>query len=337
MCAVFSLHFFCTLCFRKELIFIRARLIILMAAIFVLTSCAAPTQSGQSFSVRTIPSPKEFGDRPQLDVFIVADNRIESMDVETYVAGVVAGEMRSDWPMEALKAQAILARTFVMKFVTEKTSRYPGADISTDVAEAQAYDADAVDERILAAISATTGEILLSPDGTLPYTWFHAHSGGMTELARAGIDWQGAEPSHTRVTQGLDSPDAPASARFWEASFSAEDFTAACRRAGSEVHSCRSVVTGETGQSGRAVTLLVDGVPVNSARLRIELGSTRMRSTLLTRLTTDGETIRMAGRGYGHGVGMPQWGAYALAQDGLAGEEIALHYYNGLEIVRAWE
>ena len=83
--------------------------------------------------------------------------------------------------------------------------------------------------------------------------------------------------------------------------------------------------------------LLVDGVSVNAARLRISLGSTRMRSTLLTELSTEEGVIRMAGRGYGHGVGMPQWGAYALAEDGLTGEEIALHYYNGLQLIRAWE
>ena len=75
---------------------------------------------------------------------------------------------------------------------------------------------------------------------------------------------------------------------------------------------------------------------VSAARLRIALGSTVMRSTLLTELSSDGEPIRMAGRGYGHGVGMPQWGAYALAQDGLRGEDIALHYYNGLHLVTLW-
>ena len=89
------------------------------------------------------------------------------MDAESYVAGVVAGEMPGDWPMEALKAQAILARTFVLKFLTEKTSRYSGADISTDIAEAQAYDADAINSRILTAVQETAGKVLMTEDLSL--------------------------------------------------------------------------------------------------------------------------------------------------------------------------
>ena len=64
------------------------------------------------------------------------------------LCGVLAGEMKNDWPMEALKAQAILARTFVIKFLSEKQSKYENADISTDVEEAQAYNAEAVNDSI---------------------------------------------------------------------------------------------------------------------------------------------------------------------------------------------
>lgn len=278
------------------------------------------------------PAPKNApASVPEIDVWVADAGTLVRMDIESYVAGVVAGEMPSDWPMEALKAQAILARTFVMKFLSEKESRYPGADISTDIAEAQAYDASAVDRRILEAVHSTRGEILRAEDGTLPYTWFHAHSGGMTALATESLDWQGDEPAHTHVTAGLESVDAS-----WSATFTADEFLSACRDAGYPVASCRRVVIAATGPSGRAIALDVDGVTVNAARLRISLGSTRMRSTLLTEFTADGSVIRIAGRGYGHGVGMPQWGARALAEAGRSAEEIALHYYIGLYIDRVW-
>ena len=91
---------------------------------------------------------------PMLKVHVVEDEKTETIDIETYVQGVLAGEMKNDWPEEALKAQAILARTFVLKFVDEKESRYEGADISTDIEEAQAYDASAVNPRIKQAVSA---------------------------------------------------------------------------------------------------------------------------------------------------------------------------------------
>ena len=73
---------------------------------------------------------------------------------------------------------------------------------------------------------------------------------------------------------------------------------------------------------------------VSAARLRIALGSTVMRSTLLTELSSDGETIRMAGRGYGHGVGMSQWGAYGMAQQGKTAVEIVRHYFRGVTVER---
>ena len=303
------------------------RLIFTLLLLLPLTGCqpSAP----KDFATPVLPSSS--AEPPLLSVHIVEENAVTRMDIETYVAGVVAGEMPNTWPLEALKAQAILARTFVLKFVTEKESRYPGADISTDIAEAQAYNASAVNDRILRAVQETAGQILLTADGELPYTWFHSHSGGMTETARAGIDWQGEEPAYIRVTQGMEADDAA-----WSAEFTADVFLAACRDAGARATSCVDVRIGQKGESGRAVTLLVDGVTVNAARLRMSLGSSKMRSTLLTELSAEGGVIRMSGRGYGHGVGMSQWGARALAEQGWPAEEIALHYYKGLRVVKAW-
>ena len=304
----------------------------ILLSLALLTSCT--TRAPKDFAAEILPSPS--AEPPLLSVHIVAENAVARMDIETYVAGVVAGEMPNSWPLEALKAQAILARTFVLKFVTEKDSRYPGADISTDIAEAQAYNADAVNERVLRAAQETAGLILLTEDNILPYTWFHSHSGGMTETARAGIDWQGEEPSYTRSTPGRESAAAPEQVAKWSLTVSKEDFVAACRKAGAEVSSCEVIKVGQKGESGRAMTLVVDSVTVNAARLRMSLGSTKMRSTLLTELTAEDNVIRMSGRGYGHGVGMSQWGAHALAQLGKSAEEIALHYYNGLRVVKAW-
>ena len=269
-----------------------------------------------------------------LKVYVTGENQLRKMDLETYLEGVVAGELNNTWPLEALKAQAILARTFVLRFVTSKASRYEGADISTDISEAQAYNAAAVNDRIRQAVAETAGLVLVTDTDELPYTWFHAHSGGQTALARESLGWTEPEPSYTYSTEGLDSPNAPDDAKSWSASFSAADFLSACQRAGLSIDSLHSVEIKEKGQSGRVVTLAVNNIELNAARLRIELGSTIMRSTLLTELHLENSQVRMSGKGYGHGVGMPQWGAYALAQDGWSGEEIALHYYKDLHIAR---
>ena len=319
------------------------RLFCLLLSGLLLTGCATraeaprPTAAPSVTPAWTMPLPVDEDGLPVLEVFVLDESSIRPMDIETYLCGVVAGEMRNDWPLEALRAQAILARTFVLKFVTEKDSRYEGADVSTDITEAQAYNEESVNDRVKEAVRSTAGMVLLNEDGTLPYTWFHAHSGGQTALAVEGLNWQDAEPAYTTVAEGLDSDAAPDSAKAWEATFTVQAFLTACRAAGVVAETARKVAIKEKGDSGRAVTLSVDGVDVNAARLRLALGSTVMRSTLLTELSSDGKEIHMAGKGYGHGVGMPQWGAYALAQDGYPGEEIATYYYKGLSLVRLWD
>lgn len=272
---------------------------------------------------------------PLLQVYQVDEEQIVKMDIETYLEGVLAGEMKNDWPIEALKAQAILARTFVLKFCTEKESMYEGADISTSIEEAQAYDATGVNSRIKKAVKETRG-LVLSHDGQLPYAWFHAHSGGVTALAREGLAYEDQEPGYTQVVKGMESEKAPADARAWEAEFTVEEVVAAAEKCGLKIGHVDEIEIADTGESGRAETIAINGQNVPAAKLRIELGSTKMRSTLLTSLRAEGERVKMAGKGYGHGVGMPQWGAYAMAEDGKTAEEIVTYYFRDVTVEKVW-
>lgn len=280
---------------------------------------------------------------PLLQVYVVEDQQVEERELESYVEGVLAGEMKNDWPLEALKAQAILARTFVLKFVQEKESQYPGADISTDIEEAQAYDASAVNERIQQAVEETRG-LVLSCEGELPYAWFHAHSGGMTEYARIGLGWEKDEPAYTQPSRGTEPEqlsDAKENQQLqaaaeWKADFTFAEWTAACQKQGVQVepHAGSQLQISQRGESGRAVTLEIDGQSVNATDLRLALGSTKMRSTLLTSLKIENGKVHMAGKGYGHGVGMSQWGAYGMAQEGKSAEQIIKHYFQKVEIAQ---
>ena len=321
-------------------------ILILCAAL--LTGCAAkgaPGQTarpqGESRAKDSLPAlPEKLRQTkdgaPKIRVYQTDEDEVRTLDVEEYLLGVVAGEMKNDWPLEALKAQAILARTFVVKFCAEKESKYPGADISTDVEEAQAYDATGVNERVEQAVESTRGLVLVHGDA-FPYAWFHAHSGGMTALAKEGLNWEKQEPGYTQVVQGMESPDAPAEAQAWQASFSKDQVLTAAKKAGlTGVDALNSIAVGERGPSGRAETILINGQPVSAAELRLALGGTRMRSTLLTGLKTEGDQVAMAGKGYGHGVGMPQWGAYALAQEGKTAEEIVLYYFRDVTVEKLW-
>ncbi len=329
--------------------------------IFALLAASAMVFQGCASNAQSIPSPSpsptsevewprgklEVNDEgiPMLKVYVVEEDRIETIDIETYVQGVLAGEMKNDWPMEALKAQAILARTFVLKFIDEKKSRYEGADISTDIEEAQAYSPDDINPRIRQAVSATRGQVL-SSDGSLPYAWFHAHSGGMTELAKEGLGWENDEPSYTQVAPGnepetvSDPADAQTlkDAQRWSAVFPYEEFEAACKSAGVELDltADSEIRIAERGKGGRAAVIDVDGHPVGAAELRIALGSTKMRSTLLTSLLNEDGNIHMAGKGYGHGVGMSQWGAYGMAEGGFHADEIVTHYFQNVTVEKLW-
>ena len=273
---------------------------------------------------------------PVLQVYLVDEEETREMNIESYLRGVLAGEMKNDWPLEALKAQAILARTFVLKFCTEKESKYQGADISTDIEEAQAYDATGVNDRIEQAVRETKG-MVLSYHGELPYAWFHAHSGGLTERAVEGLDYDRKEPGYTKVTQGRDSSMAPEDAQEWTAKFSAAEFLAAAKKAGWKGDGeLQSLEIGKKSESGRAVTLRINGENVSAPELRLALDSTKMRSTLLTDLKLTDGTVTLSGKGYGHGVGMPQWGAYGMAEEGKTAEEIVRYYFHDVTVETLW-
>ena len=273
---------------------------------------------------------------PMLKVYDVKSETLETLSVEDYLPAVLAGEMAGDWPLEALKAQAILARTFVLQFVSQKESMYDGADISTDIKEAQAYDAAGVNARIREAVKETRGEVL-NAGGELPYAWFHAHSGGLTARAKEGLDYEKAEPSYTQCVKGMENDEAPAEAAHWQAVFSADEVMAAANASGAKVDALESIAVGRRGESGRAETLLISGQEVSAPAFRIAIGSTKMRSCLLESLRVEDGRVKMSGKGYGHGVGMSQWGAYAMAKAGKTAEEIVMHYFRGVSIDRAWE
>ena len=272
---------------------------------------------------------------PQLAVYDVSAKDIEEMDIERYVAGVVAGEMKNDWPMEALRAQAILARTFVLKFMQDKKSKYDGADISTDVAEAQAYAPDSVNARVEEAVNGTRGLVMVY-GGEFPNAWFHAHSGGMTELPSVALEYKDGDPDYLRPTASEESDKAPDNVKAWTARFTRDEVALACADAGVKVGEVSTVALGEKGASGRAKALLVNGEPVSAPSFRIQIGANKLKSTLIDSVSVDGDEVVFKGRGFGHGVGLSQWGAYALAEQGENAAGILQKYFPGVEIVEMW-
>ena len=317
----------------------------LLAAALLLSGCMEDAKEPETWSLNQknanapkLPEGLAIGEDglPMLSVYDTKEKALTDMDVETYVAGVVAGEMKNDWPEEALKAQAILARTFVMKFCADKKSKYDGADISTDVSEAQAYAASSVNSRVQNAVGETRG-LVMAFEGEFPNAWFHAHSGGMTELPSVALDYKDGDPEYLKPTESVESEKAPDEAKEWTATFTVDQVAKACADAGVKIsEKVSSVKLGEKGESGRAKTLLVNGESVSAPSFRIQIGANKLRSTLIDKVKGDGEEVTSTGSGFGHGVGLSQWGAYQLAEDGKNAREIIETYFPGVEIVELW-
>lgn len=275
---------------------------------------------------------------PSLKVYIVQDQQVKDMPFEEYVAGVVAGEIKNDWPMEAIKAQAVIARTFVLQFISEKGhSKYENAHVSTDIEEAQAWNAKAVNDRIRQAVEQTRGQVIVY-QGEFARTWFHSNAGGKTATPKEGLNYKDEEPPYIQVVNSPDTNEAvEADAKNWSASFTKEQIIAAFEKAGKSIKNFSKISIGQKGPSGRALTIQVDDAEISAAELRLALGTTDMRSTLIDEIALKDGSVSMSGRGYGHGVGMSQWGAFNMANNDKSAKDIINHYFKDVDIVTMWK
>lgn len=305
------------------------------------TTPSATTASATTTTTQATPElPSALAEQPEagehpIKVYVVEEKKIVEMPVEEYLYGVVAGEMRSDWPQEALRAQAVVARTFLLYFLDHHDgSMYEGADISTDVAECQAYNAEGINDSIRQAVNDTRG-MALCYDGQYINAWFHSCAGGKTATAPEGLNYKEENPPYIQV---VDSPEEEAPAEFleWEGAFEEDAVEEALEQMGVNAE-LTSVSIAKRGPSGRCTQLEIGGKLVSCVELRTALDPKVFRSTQLTSVSLEDGSLIVSGKGFGHGVGMSQWGAYTMAQQGEDYRSILAHYYVGAELVNAWE
>jgi stage II sporulation protein D len=287
-----------------------------------------------------IPAPINQGrnQEPELTVYIAERNQTRTMEMEEYLMGVVAAEMNPNWPMEALAAQAIIARSFTLQKIAEDGG-VPGrnAHASTDIKEFQAYNAAEINDNVRQAVESTRGQVAVHGNQFIR-GWFHAYAGPRTALAREGLEFQGPNPPYIQIVDSPAEGTIPDEERNWQASFSLSQVRNAVREiTGTDPGSISSVEIDQKGPSGRVTRFRVNDVEVSGPRLRLALDSTVMRSTFINNIRIEGNNLVMSGSGYGHGVGMCQWGARALAEDGSSPEEIVNYYYRNVQIVKLWD
>jgi len=281
---------------------------------------------------RNAPAPGTPNKEPTISVFMHNTGEVKSMALETYLEGVVAAEMTPSWPLPALEAQAIVARTFTMKKIADGGVPSRGTDASTKPDEFQAYDASRVNDKVKQAVRNTRGEVV-TYSGKPINAWFHASSGGITASAVEGLGYR--KEATPYVIPVNDMPAEPA--HPWTHTFTNEEVSRAAAAVGVTVGRVTSIKIGRKGPSGRAETLTINGKEVPAPAFRIALGDKTMKSALLDGVGMDGDSVFMKGRGYGHGVGMSQWGAWMMAQQGKSAKDIVGYYYRGVKMQSLWK
>ena len=256
-----------------------------------------------------------------------------TMDMQEYLTGVVAAEMPASFQEEALKAQAVAARTYAMYCALG--SKHGQAQVCTDFACCQAWhseetlrqnwgeDYDTYIQKIRAAVETTAGQYL-SYEGRPVFAAFHSSSAGATE--DCGQVWN-PSPYLVSVSSPETAEDVPNFVSAVECT--PLDFRDTLLYAHPEADFTgeESTWIGEMSldASGRVASAILGGVPMEGTELR-RLFS--LRSTAFT-LEYTGGRFRFTVTGYGHGVGMSQYGANVMAREGANYADILAHYYPG--------
>lgn len=284
----------------------------------------------------TLPEENDLKEEPEVVVVNEKTGAQEKMKLDEYIEGVVAGEMKPDWPENAYAAQAIIARTFALEYLKRKGTN----QISSSFEEAQAFKPQDVTDVIKKAVQKTRGEAILYNDDYI-HAWFHASAGGKTTTAKAGLGFTDYE---TPYIQSVTSPDemAPEEIKNWRAEFeNGEIADALTQVAGVQANQITEVKIKEKDNTGRATQMEIsyDGgsKTVVGAEFRNALDPVKCKSTMIKRIYKSDSNFIFEGSGFGHGVGMSQWGAYRLAKDGKDPEEIIKYYFKGIEINQVYE
>mgnify|MGYP001205264108 FL=1 len=318
---------------RQRRAFLRRTLLLglcVMLPILVIRGCIIALSGNSGEEGRT--------SGPLITVYDAAQNSAFVTTMDEYLVGVVAGEMPASFHPEALKAQAVAARTYVAK----KLKQYGGSgcassgyDICTDSACCQAwtnpqsFEGTGKYRKIRDAVFSTAGEVAVY-GGELIEALFHSTAGGYTENSEnvfsAALPYLRSVYSNETGAPRYQSTATVSRAKFAEKLASAtgvkltgdnvESLVAVAERF--ESGRVKTVAVGDKALTGREFRSLFN---LDSANFTIEFGE---------------EEVSIHTKGFGHGVGMSQTGADAMAKEGEKYIDILKYYYTGISIERYW-
>ncbi|HHW57343.1 MAG TPA: stage II sporulation protein D [Clostridia bacterium] len=280
-----------------------------------------------------------------INIFIIGQNKLQKMNLEEYIKGVVAAEMPAEFELEALKAQAVAARTYVLSKEIALGGKgcelHPGADVCTDPQHCQAWESvedmkkkwgenfDKYYKKISEAVEDTKGLVLIYNDALIVPA-YHAISGGKTENSEDV--WQNKIP----YLRSVVSPGEEEASKYKTVvTVPKEEFISKLkeRQPSLKLNSTNllsQIQDIERTQAGHVKSLTMGNVVFTGKDIKeiFDLNSTNFSFGL------QGNNIVITVIGYGHGVGMSQYGANAMAKQGKTFEEILKYYYNGVELIK---
>jgi len=256
---------------------------------------------------------------------------VNEISLERYLKGVLPKEAIAAWPAETLKAQAVASRTFALFKMLERQDEV--YDVSADVTSQVYGGEDAQDERTNAAVDATRGLILTYNNKIFP-AFFHSNSGGYTTTADSIWDVE-SHPSLKGVESTLSLKEANGA---WHGDFTLPQIEQKLKAYGIKVNGLQRVKMIDKDFSGRyRYVLLYDSagkLKMRSSEFRMAMDPFKFKSTLITSIYENGNTLTFRGLGWGHGVGLCQYGSKKLGSLGYTYEQILKYYYPLSNITR---
>ena len=324
----------------------RTNLIICIILALALIICPVAALGGNvAEETEQIPTTSEKSkpteEEKYISVMSSSNGKIQKLGMREYIIGCVAAEMSADYHTEALKAQAVACYTYAKKTCEQnekhKDSSLGDADITDSPDTHQAYlsekqrkekwgeKSEEYEAKISAAVDAVFGNYLTF-NGETALAVYHAISAGSTQSAK-GM-WSAEIPYLISVESPGDrlSPNYMSTAKFSESEFK------------KIAKKCGAILSGEADEwltktektdSGYVTSVTLGNDKIAASKIRDEFG---LRS-LCFDVAYTGDEFVFTCRGYGHGVGMSQYGADYMARQGLSWKEIINHYYPGTEIV----
>jgi stage II sporulation protein D len=269
--------------------------------------------------------------RNQIDILSTPKNKllvVNVLDLQSYVSGVLYHEISYRWPMDAMEAQAVAARTYALyQMKQNKKQLY---DV-TNTTYSQVYGGRSAERyRTNIAVKRTRGEILTYRGEVLP-AYFHSNCGGHTE--DASELWKHDLPPLKGVVCGFCEGEPN---YLWKRNFRSQDVQEKLNALGYKIGAINEITIVDRTNSGRVRNLKItarDGrsIVMSGNKFREAVGSKEIKSNKFE-IEMKGYYFDLIGHGWGHGVRMCQWGAYGMAKKRYSYHDILKHYYPGAEM-----